>query len=116
MSIANDCLLVPNVLKPDQCLQVTPEAILSGSYHPTLKRVIRDLQRAALYRQLELLALEGKRTSDPLAPASSSSSSSPSTAGDVTDSEIVAALRSFLRFSAIISKDDKTVVRTVEER
>lgn len=93
---------------------VSPETILSGSYHPTLKRVIRDMQRAALYRQLEQLALHGKRTTDPLLPASASTASDESAA--VGDGEVVAALRKYLKFSADISRDDRTVVRTVEER
>ena len=99
-----------------------PYDILSGDFHPALKRSMQDYIKLLKLKELDSLLLRGERLKlTPLHPlpdemiSSPTSSSTFSSNASVTDAEMVEACRQFLKYHRFISKNDTESI-SCEER
>lgn len=99
----------------------TPNEILTGDFHPALKRSMQDYVKLQRIKELDALLLEGKRVKlapEHPVPAPMQSSTSAGAAIDpaapITDTEMVAACRQFLQYQRYISQNDTQAIACKE--
>jgi hypothetical protein len=91
---------------------MSPAEILTGDFHPALKRSMQDYVQLQRFKELDALLLEGRRVKlapeHPISDAMKALSSPAEASADapITDAEMVAACRQFLQYHRFISQKD----------